>query len=107
MPAVDGVGGSQRRRREPSDLYATILEVIKRYRGQGRVTRISYGAGMPVDRLRSSLDRLVRLGLVDLRPQDGYVAYDITARGQEFLTTYWKMRGFVEVLERDPDQPFR
>jgi predicted transcriptional regulator len=87
------------RRRERTDLFATILEVVKRYEGDGRITRISYGAGMPVDRLRSSVERLVSLGLVKTTPQEGYVTYDITARGQEFLDTYWKMRGFTELLE--------
>jgi len=87
------------RRREQSDLYATILEVVKRYEGGGRITRISYGAGMPVDRLRHAVERLRTLGLVRAQPQDGFVTYDITARGQEFLDTYWKMRGFVELLD--------
>jgi predicted transcriptional regulator len=87
------------RRRERSDLYATILEVVKRYEGDGRITRISYGAGMPVDRLRSSVERLARLGLLKTTPQDGFVTYDITARGQEFLDTYWKMRGLIEMLD--------
>ena len=87
------------RRREQSDLYATILEVVKRYEGVGRITRISYGAGMPVDRLRQAVGRLESLGLVRARAMDGFTTYDITARGQEFLDTYWKMRGFIELLE--------
>jgi predicted transcriptional regulator len=93
------------RRRERSDLYATILEVVKRYEGDGRITRISYGAGMPVDRLRSSVERLVSLGLVQTTPRDGFVTYGITARGQEFLDTYWKMRGFIEMLEAGAPSP--
>ncbi len=90
-----GPGG---RRREATDLYATVLEVIKRYHGAARVTRISYGAGMPVDRLRTLLERLVALGLAHVEEQDGRPLYDLTARGQEFLDTYWKMRAYVEVL---------
>ena len=93
------------RRREQSDLYATILEVVKRYEGDGRITRISYGAGMPVDRLRQAVERLVALGLLRTRPEDGYVTYDITARGQEYLDTYWKMRGYMELLEGRPPPP--
>lgn len=92
------------RRREQTDLYATILEVMKRYHGMGRITRISYGAGMPVDRLRSAIDRLVGLGLARGRDLDGHVAYEITARGQEFLTTYWRMRGYVELLDPRPER---
>jgi predicted transcriptional regulator len=95
-------GGS--RRREATDLYATVLEVVKRYHGSARITRVSYGAGMPVDRLRLLMDRLLALGLLQSEDVDGRPAFDITARGQEFLDTYWKMRGFVEGLERSGDR---
>jgi predicted transcriptional regulator len=106
-PAPDGRARPvANRRREQSDLYATILEVVKRHEGVGRITRISYGAGMPVDRLRRAVERLTALGLLEVRPQDGFETYDITARGQEFLTTYWKMRGFTELFDRrDPPRP--
>ena len=86
------------RRREPTDLYATILEVVKRHRGRARITRISYGAGMPVDRLRLALDRLLELGLLSRVEDDGRAYFDVTARGQEFLDTYWKMKAYIEVL---------
>ena len=39
-------------KRSKVDLYATILEVIRRYPEGGRITRISYGVGVPVDRLK-------------------------------------------------------
>jgi predicted transcriptional regulator len=91
------------RRREVSDLYATVLEVVKRYHGAARITRISYGAGMPVDRLRNFVERLLSLGLLKSEDLDGRPAYDITARGQEFLDTYWKMRGYIEVFEQPAD----
>jgi predicted transcriptional regulator len=99
---VKGADGSAprrpNRRREQTDLYATVLEVIKRYHGEARVTRVSYGAGMPVDRLKSLLERLANLGLVAARDVDGRPAYTVTPRGQEFLTTYWKMRGYTELF---------
>ena len=99
--------GPTPRRREQSDLYATILEVVKRYHGAARITRVSYGAGMPVDRLRVALDRLLALGLLRGRELDGRSAFEITPRGQEFLTTYWKMRGFIEMFEeRPPEERF-
>jgi predicted transcriptional regulator len=88
------------RRREVSDLYATVLEVVKRYHGAARITRVSYGAGMPVDRLRNLVDRLLIAGLLKSDEVDGRPVYEITARGQEFLDTYWKMRGYVEALDR-------
>ena len=99
---ADGRGrepGSNGRRRELSDLYATVLEVVKRYHGAARITRVSYGAGMPVDRLRHFVERLLALGLLRSEEVDGRPIYDITPRGQEFLDTYWKMRGYIEVLE--------
>ena len=98
---MDGAPGGPRRR-EVSDLYATVLEVVKRYHGAARITRISYGAGMPVDRLRNFVDRLLLLGLLKSEERDGRAVYDVTARGQEFLDTYWKMRGYIEVFEQAP-----
>ncbi len=86
------------RRREATDLYATVLEVVKRYHGAARITRVSYGAGMPVDRLRTFLDRLIALGLLSTEEVDGRPVFDITARGQAFLDLYWKMRGYIELL---------
>lgn len=97
--------GATPRRREQSDLYATILEVVKRHRGSARITRVSYGAGMPVDRLRTSVDRLVALGLLRSEERDGRPIYEITPRGQAFLDTYWKMRGFLDALGSLRDDP--
>ncbi len=101
MPGRDG-GASAARRREVSDLYATVLEVVKHYHGAARITRVSYGAGMPVDRLRNFMDRLLALGLLKSEEHDRRPVYDITPRGQEFLDTYWKMRGYIEGLEHTP-----
>ena len=101
---LDGreVGQRAFRRREVSDLYATVLEVVKHYHGAARITRVSYGAGMPVDRLRSAVGRLLVLGLLKSEELDGRPVYDITVRGQEYLDTYWKLRGYLEGLERAP-----
>lgn len=99
-----GEGTPAPRRREATDLYATVLEVVKRYHGAARITRVSYGAGMPVDRLRSFVDRLLALGLLRSQELDGRPIYDITTRGQEFLDTYWKMRGYVEILGRPGEE---
>ncbi|MCI4330674.1 MAG: hypothetical protein L3K19_02360 [Thermoplasmata archaeon] len=98
----DTASASGARRREQTDLYATILEVVKRHRGQARITRISYGAGMPVDRLRVSIDRLAALGLLRSRTDEGRTVYDVTPRGQEFLTLYWRMRAYTEMLDPAP-----
>lgn len=105
MPPRAADGAAAPRRREQSDLFATILEVVKRHNGAARITRISYGAGMPVDRLRVAIDRLTALGLLKSEDSDGRTTFDITPRGQEFLTTYWKMRGFIELFEGPPRFP--
>jgi predicted transcriptional regulator len=95
--------GGPPRRREATDLYASVLEVVKRYHGSARITRVSYGAGMPVDRLRGFLDRLLALGLLRAEELDGRPMYDITPRGQEFLDTYWRMAGYLSALSSYPD----
>ena len=89
-------------RRERTDLFAEILEVVKRYHGRGRITRVSYGVGMPVDRLRDALGQLSRLGLIHVMEDNGATTYGITPRGQEFLDTYWKMRGFTQLFDSEP-----
>jgi predicted transcriptional regulator len=89
------------RRREKSDLYATILEVVKRHQGAARITRVSYGAGMPVDRLKVAAERLVALGLLQRQERDGFAVFEVTARGQEFLSTYWKMHGFIQMFDTE------
>lgn len=90
------------RRREQTDLYATVLEVVKRHHGQARVTRVSYGAGMPVDRLRILLDRMVTLGFVRSLTEEGRTSYFVTPRGQQFLDVYWRMRAFTDLLAAGP-----
>jgi predicted transcriptional regulator len=86
------------RRREVTDLYANILEVVKTYHGEARITRMSYGAGMPVDRLRPAVERLVALGLLKARTEEDRTCYEITVRGHEFLTTYWRLQGFLDAV---------
>ncbi len=90
-------------RRTTVDIYADILEVVKRHGGKGRITRLSYGCGMPVDRLKKFLEKLERYGLVrgnDIETDEGVPAraFILTPRGQEFLDTYWKMKAFLDVF---------
>ncbi|MGH9918377.1 MAG: winged helix-turn-helix domain-containing protein [Nitrososphaerales archaeon] len=91
-----------REKRTKVDLYAIILEVIRRYPEGGRVTRISYGVGVPVDRLKVMLEALSANGLVrkiaaeeEEGDEAGVYYYAVTSRGLEFLETYWKMKGFL------------
>jgi predicted transcriptional regulator len=98
-----------KKKRSRSDLYATILEVIRRYPEGGRITRVSYGVGVPVDRLKVMVEELTANGLVRrvaVEDEQGGNAgaaycYGVTPRGLEFLDTYWKMKGFLEAFGGD------
>jgi predicted transcriptional regulator len=98
-----------KRKRSRADLCATILEVIRRYPEGGRITRVSYGVGVPVDRLKVMVEELTTNGLVRrfaVEEEEGGNAgttycYGVTPRGLEFLDTYWKMKGFLEVFGED------
>ena len=85
-------------RRSKSDLYAQVLEVLIRYPEGGRITRVSYGVGVPVDRLRKILEALSNYGLARKLTVEEQNLYFATPRGLEFLDTYWKMKGFLEIF---------
>jgi len=86
-------------KRSKTDLYAQVLEVLIRYPEGGRITRVSYGVGVPVDRLRKILEALSSYGLARKLDVDEQTLYFATPRGLEFLDTYWKMKGFLEIFE--------
>ena len=88
-------------KRSKIELYATVLEVIKRYPEGARITRMSYGTGVPVDRLKVIVVNLTSFGLVQTttdEDEEGGTYYLLTPRALEFLETYWKMKGFLEVF---------
>lgn len=83
-------------KRSKTDLYATILEVIKRHPEGTRITRMSYGVGIPVDRLKLMVESLCSYGLIlKIIGEEEEVYYGLTPRGIEFLDTYWRMKGFL------------
>ena len=87
-------------KRSKIELYATVLEVIKRYPEGARITRMSYGSGVPIDRLKVIVENLTSFGLVQTitdEEEEG-VFYVLTPRALEFLETFWKMKGFLEVF---------
>jgi predicted transcriptional regulator len=88
-------------KRSRADLYATVLEVIRRYPEGGRITRISYGVGVPVDRLKNMVESLCSYGLVTKSSEGNEVYYGVTPRGLEFLDTYRKMNGFLATFGED------
>jgi len=88
--------GRRSSKRSKTDLYAEVLEVITHYPEGVRITRLSYGVGVPVDRLKLLVEKLCSYGLARRSSTDADVLYGITPRGLEFLDTYFKMRGFLE-----------
>jgi predicted transcriptional regulator len=85
-------------RRSPLDLYAELLQVLRRTAAPCRITRLSYAVGMPVDRTHRAVNFLVQLGLVT-RTTEETPAWRLTRRGYEFLQTYWKLRSFLGPVE--------
>ena len=85
-------------KRSKTDIFAQVLEVLIRYPEGGKITRISYGAGVPVDRLRTIMKALSSYGLTRKLTADEQNLYFATPRGLEFLDTYWKMKGFLEIF---------
>ena len=78
------------------ELYAEVLEVITHYPEGARITRLSYGVGVPVDRLKLLVEKLCSYGLARRSADEGEVYYGVTPRGLEFLETFFKIRGFLE-----------
>ena len=85
-------------KRSKTQLYATILEVLIGYPEGVKITRLSYGVGVPVDRLRGMVEDLCSFGLMRKLTDDEGTYYFATPRGLEFLDTYWKMQGFLEIF---------
>jgi len=94
---VSSLGRRSSKRSKP-DLYAAVLEVISHYPEGARITKLSYGVGVPVDRLKLLVEKLCRLGLARKASDDEGIRYGVTPRGLEFLDTFWKMKGFLQEL---------
>jgi predicted transcriptional regulator len=88
--------GRRNSKRSKTDLYAEVLEVITHYPEGARITKLSYGVGVPVDRLKTLVEKLCSYGLARKSVNESEVFYGITPRGLEFLDTYFKMKGFFE-----------
>lgn len=86
------------KKRSRVDIYADILEVLKRRPEGASITRVSYGAGLPLDRLKLMLKTLSDYGLVTVRVAGDSRAYNISRRGLEFLDAYRRMQGFMTFL---------
>jgi len=91
----------QSKKRARVDIYADILEVLKHRPEGALVTRISYGAGLPLDRVKPMLETLANFGLLTIRLSDESRYYHITRRGIEFIEAYRKVQGFMTYLGSD------
>jgi predicted transcriptional regulator len=101
------------KKRSRLDIYADILEYLKRHSGGCLVTRLSYGAGLPIDRLKPMLETLNRYELVTTHViglplqanlnQRRY--YGITKKGLEYIEAYKKIQDLITYLETEPRRP--
>ena len=89
---------SSEQRRTKYDIYANIIEIIA-MKGLCSLTRISYGANMPVDRTKKILNFLVSHGFVREVIVNDSKKYRATKWGLEYLETFKRMRKFFAALE--------
>ena len=97
------------KKRERLDIYADILEVLRRHPDGVLITRISYGAGLPIDRMKPMLDALTRCGLVAVRVkgdplQSSFMQrrfFFVTRKGLEFLEGYRRIHSLLSYLEKE------
>jgi predicted transcriptional regulator len=94
------------KKRARLDIYRDILEVLKRQPEGVLITRLSYGAGLPIDRIKPMLDGLAHCDLVIVRVkgdplQSSLVQrrfYNITKKGLEFLDAYRRIQDLLTYL---------
>jgi len=82
-------------RRTRYDIYMDTLETIRR-KGISAITRISYGANLPVDRAKNVVNFLLRRGLLKEEEYGDTRGYRITARGGEFLQALQTVKVYID-----------
>jgi len=85
------------RRRTRYDIYADTIEVIAK-KGLCSLTRISYGANMPVDRAKKTLNFLSSHGFIREITVGDHKKYRAIKWGLEYLETFRRMRKFFAAL---------
>jgi predicted transcriptional regulator len=98
------------KKRSRIDIYADILEFLKRHPDGLQVTRLSYGAGLPIDRMNLMLETLSRCELIQVhvigQPLQANLNqrryYSVSRKGLEFLEAYKKIQGLVTILGTEP-----
>lgn len=89
---------SSERRRTKYDIYADIIDVVS-MRGSCSLTRISYGANLPVDRAKKILKFLVSHGFLRETTMSDLTKYRATKWGLEYLKTFKQMQRFFAALK--------
>jgi predicted transcriptional regulator len=82
------------------DIYMDTLETIRRRGNQG-ITKISYGANLPVDRANDIVSLLAERGLVKEDDYNGSRGYRITPRGGEFLQALKTVKTYLVPADSD------
>ncbi len=83
------------KRRNRYDIYMDTLETIRR-KGVSPITRISYGANLPVDRAKEVVQFLSSRGLVKEEEYGNTRGFRITARGGEFLAALHTVKMYID-----------
>ena len=91
----------EERRRTKYDIYADIIETIAR-KGLCTLTRVSYGANMPVDRAKKEINLLLAHGFITEVQLENSRKYRATKWGLEYLEAVKRMRKFFAALEEQP-----
>jgi len=89
---------SSERRRTKYDIYADVIEVIAK-KGLSSLTRIAYGANMPVDRAKKIVNFLLSHGFIREITVGDRKQYRATKWGLEYLETFRRMQKFFAALE--------
>jgi len=82
-------------RRTRYDIYQDILETLRR-KGATGITRISYGANLPVDRAKEAVEFLMEHGLLDDDTYGDNTKYILTGRGGEFLNALKTVKRYIQ-----------
>lgn len=82
-------------KRHRLQLYADVLRTLKVHEEGCGITRLSYGANMPLDRVKKLVEELASHGLIARSIDDSRI-FIITSRGMDFLDAFNKLAIFLE-----------
>jgi predicted transcriptional regulator len=87
-------------RRTRYDIYQDILQTVRR-RGATGITRISYGANLPVDRAKEAVQFLLDRRLLDQDEYGGNQKFVLTGKGGEFLNALKIVKKYLQEEQED------